>query len=48
VRLQTGALSEPALAPYRSAGYRSAQRFGRYRDEPLAVAFEKLLEPALP
>jgi GNAT superfamily N-acetyltransferase len=41
LRLQTGALQAPALALYRAAGYRPAPPFGRYRDEPLARAFEK-------
>jgi GNAT superfamily N-acetyltransferase len=41
--LQTGALSAPALALYRASGYERIAPFGRYRDEPLAVAFEKRL-----
>ena len=43
LRLQTGALSAPALAVYRASGYERIAPFGRYRDEPLAVAFEKRL-----
>lgn len=43
VRLQTGAIATPAVALYHAAGYRRVAPFGRYRDEPLAVAFEKRL-----
>jgi GNAT superfamily N-acetyltransferase len=43
VRLQTGAMSAPALALYAASGYHRIPPFGRYRDEPLAVAFEKRL-----
>jgi GNAT superfamily N-acetyltransferase len=43
VRLQTGAISTPAVALYHDAGYRRIAPFGPYRDEPLAVAFEKRL-----
>lgn len=43
LRLQTGALSTPAVALYDASGYRRIAPFGRYRDEPLAVAFEKRL-----
>jgi ribosomal protein S18 acetylase RimI-like enzyme len=45
LRLQTGAVAASALALYRSAGYEPAPPFGRYRDEPLAVGFEKQLAP---
>ena len=45
LRLQTGARSDAALALYRSAGYRPAPPFGSYRDEPLAIGFEKELVP---
>jgi GNAT superfamily N-acetyltransferase len=41
--LQTGALSTPAVTLYETAGYRRIAPFGRYRAEPLAVAFEKRL-----
>jgi GNAT superfamily N-acetyltransferase len=43
LRLQTGAVATPALALYHAAGYQRIAPFGRYRDEPLAVAFEKRL-----
>jgi GNAT superfamily N-acetyltransferase len=46
LRLQTGARSAAALALYRSAGYRPAPPFGSYRDEPLAIGFEKQLVAA--
>jgi len=45
LRLQTGAMSRPALALYYAAGYDEARPFGRYENEPLAVAFEKLKPP---
>ena len=40
LRLKTGTAAGPALALYRSAGYRLAPPFDRY---PLAVEFEKWL-----
>jgi ribosomal protein S18 acetylase RimI-like enzyme len=43
LRLQTGAISTPAVALYHAAGYDRIAPFGRYRDEPLAIAFEKRL-----
>ena len=43
LRLQTGVVATPAVALYRASGYRRIAPFGRYRDEPLAVAFEKRL-----
>jgi GNAT superfamily N-acetyltransferase len=43
LRLQTGAMSAPAVALYDTSGYRRIAPFGRYRHEPLAVAFEKRL-----
>jgi ribosomal protein S18 acetylase RimI-like enzyme len=43
VRLQTGAIATPAVSLYDVSGYRRIAPFGRYRDEPLAVAFEKRL-----
>ena len=43
LRLQTGAIATPALALYHASGYRRTAPFGRYRDKPLAVAFEKRL-----
>jgi polar amino acid transport system permease protein len=43
LRLQTGSFVTPAVALYEAAGYRRIAPFGRYRDEPLAVGFEKQL-----
>ena len=44
LRLQTGAVATAAVELYRTAGYRRIAPFGRYRHEPLAVAFEKQLQ----
>jgi putative acetyltransferase len=46
LQLQTGAMATSALALYESSGYRRIAPFGRYRDEPLAVGFEKRLTGA--
>lgn len=43
VRLQTGRVAQPAIALYRAAGYAEIPPFGPYRDEPLALGFEKRL-----
>jgi hypothetical protein len=43
LRLQTGVVATPAVALYRGSGYSRIAPFGRYRDEPFAVAFEKRL-----
>jgi ribosomal protein S18 acetylase RimI-like enzyme len=47
LRLQTGERSRAAVELYRAAGYRRVPPFGRYEREPLAVAFEKRLRPAM-
>jgi ribosomal protein S18 acetylase RimI-like enzyme len=43
LRLQTGDLQTAAIALYHSAGYRPIERYGRYRDEPRCLCFEKTL-----
>jgi ribosomal protein S18 acetylase RimI-like enzyme len=43
LRLQTGDAQTAAIALYRSAGYRPIERYGRYRDEPRCLCFEKAL-----
>jgi ribosomal protein S18 acetylase RimI-like enzyme len=43
LRLQTGDLQTAAIALYSSAGYRPIARYGRYRDEPRCLCFEKAL-----
>ena len=43
VRLETGALQTPALALYRSAGYRRIEPYSVYRDDARCRAFEKRL-----
>jgi ribosomal protein S18 acetylase RimI-like enzyme len=46
LRLQTGDAQTAAIALYRSAGYRPIERYGRYRDEPRCLCFEKALHRA--
>jgi ribosomal protein S18 acetylase RimI-like enzyme len=46
LRLQTGDAQTAAIALYRSAGYRPIERYGRYRDEPRCLCFEKTLAMA--
>jgi ribosomal protein S18 acetylase RimI-like enzyme len=46
LRLQTGDAQTAAIALYRSAGYRPIERYGRYRDEPRCLCFEKTLATA--
>jgi putative acetyltransferase len=46
LRLETGVLSEGALALYRRAGFRERGPFGSYRPDPLSVFMEKRLDPA--
>jgi hypothetical protein len=43
LRLQTGDLQTAPIALYRSAGYRPIASYGRYRDEPRCLCFEKVL-----
>ena len=43
LRLQTGDLQTAAIALYHSSGYRPIERYGRYRDEPRCLCFEKSL-----
>lgn len=43
VRLETGRLSPPALALYRSAGYREIPCYGEYAGNDYSVCFEKRL-----
>ena len=43
LRLQTGDLQTAAISLYHSAGYRPIERYGRYRDEPRCLCFEKSL-----
>jgi hypothetical protein len=44
---RSGALARPdlhdATALYRSSGYGPIERYGRYRDEPRCLCFEKVL-----
>jgi putative acetyltransferase len=46
LRLQTGDLQTAAIALCRSAGYRPIASYGRYRDEPRCLCFEKVLATA--
>jgi putative acetyltransferase len=43
VRLETGLRQPPALRLYETSGYRRIEPYGRYRDDPLSVCFEKEL-----
>jgi putative acetyltransferase len=43
VRLETGLRQPPALRLYETSGYRRIEPYGRYRDDPLSVCFEKTL-----
>ena len=42
-RLETGAKQPHAIRLYETSGYRRIEPFGRYRDDPLSVCFEKRL-----
>lgn len=46
VRLETGPVLVPAIALYRSLGYRDCGRFGDYADHPASLFMEKRLEVA--
>jgi len=43
VRLETGLRQPTALRLYDTSGYRRIEPYGRYRDDPLSVCFEKKL-----
>lgn len=43
VRLETGMRQPGAIRLYETSGYQRIERFGRYRDDPLSVCFEKAL-----
>ena len=43
VRLETGLRQPTALRLYQTAGYDRIAPYGRYRDDPLSVCFEKKL-----
>ena len=44
VRLETGLRQPNAIRLYETSGYHRIEPFGRYRDDPLSVCFEKSLE----
>ena len=43
VRLETGLRQPNAIRLYETSGYHRIEPFGRYRDDPLSVCFEKSL-----
>jgi len=43
IRLETGLRQPSAIRLYETSGYHRIEPFGRYRDDPLSVCFEKLL-----
>lgn len=43
VRLETGVRQPGAIRLYETSGYRRIEAFGRHRDDPLSVCFEKAL-----
>lgn len=43
VRLETGLRQPAALRLYETSGYHRIEPYGRYRDDPLSVCFEKTL-----
>jgi putative acetyltransferase len=45
LRLETGIHQGAAIGLYRSAGYYEITPYGRYRDDPRCVCFEKVLQP---
>ncbi|MDQ3172774.1 MAG: GNAT family N-acetyltransferase [Acidobacteriota bacterium] len=44
VRLETGLKQPEAISLYQSAGYHRAPCYGPYRENPLSVCFEKVLD----
>jgi ribosomal protein S18 acetylase RimI-like enzyme len=46
LRLETGIQQAAAIGLYRSSGYREITPYGRYRDDPRCVCFEKLFAPS--
>jgi len=43
VRLETGLRQPPAVGLYETSGYYRIEPYGRYRNDPLSVCFEKAL-----
>jgi ribosomal protein S18 acetylase RimI-like enzyme len=43
VRLETGLQQPNAIRFYETSGYQRIEPFGRHRDDPLSVCFEKTL-----
>jgi GNAT superfamily N-acetyltransferase len=43
VRLETGRRQPYAIRLYETSGYRRIEPYGRYRDDPLSVCYEKVL-----
>lgn len=43
IRLETGIRQPNAIRLYQSSGYHRIEPFGRHRDDPLSVCFEKVL-----
>jgi GNAT superfamily N-acetyltransferase len=43
VRIETGLRQPNAIRLYETSGYQRIERFGRHRDDPLSVCFEKAL-----
>lgn len=44
VRLETGLRQPHAIRLYESSGYQRIERYGRHREDPLSVCFEKFLQ----
>lgn len=45
VRLETGIRQPAAIRLYETAGYYRINPYGRYREDPMSVCFEKILNP---
>jgi len=43
IRLETGVRQPNAIRLYETSGYRRIEPFGRHRDDPLSICFEKAL-----